>query len=88
MSATAPELFAASADEDWLASRLSQLHARLDVNFCGSRKDLLKHVIEQQGFEMIIAGRREDGRPETFSEAWERVYGEAFRVKQTHTRGG
>lgn len=72
--------------EDWLVNRLTQLHATLDVNFCGSRKELLKHVIETQGYEMVIAGRREDGRPETLAQAWERIYGEEFSPRKTNRR--
>lgn len=86
MNAAAADLFASTAEEDWLANRLTQLRADLAVSSCGSRKELLKHVIETQGYEMVIAGRREDGRPETFAEVWERIYGELFHVKQPNRR--
>lgn len=61
-------------------SRLKALRADLEGAF-PSMKDQLKHVIESQGYECIIAGRNPDGRPETFVEAWERVYHDAFHVK-------
>lgn len=81
MSATpAGDLFARTEQEDWLLRRLTQLRAKVDGVF-PTLKDRLKHVIESQGFEVVIAGRRPDGKPENFLEAWERIYGEAFHVK-------
>lgn len=79
MNAVASEdLFADLQQETWLAKRLRQLRANLDGDFptMGTR---LKHVIQSQGYEGIIAGRNPDnGRPETFVEAWERIFGEPF----------
>jgi hypothetical protein len=78
MNAVATDLFADLQQETWLANRLRQLRANLEGDF-PTMKARLRQAIEAQGYEAIIAGRNPDnGRPETFAEAFERIFGEPF----------
>lgn len=72
----------------WLARRLG-LHGVLvdtavlsGVTDAAERrarlKDLLRDAIVKAGCEVVICGRGSDGKPNTYAEAFERMYGEAL----------
>lgn len=85
-AAATPDLFARPAAEDWLAHRLEQLGHALEPETAGSLKDRLRHAITAYGIGCVIAGRAPNGRPENFAEAWERIFGEPFDMKQPSNR--
>lgn len=64
--------------ELWLAHRLGQFgHVFGGVTDPAIRKQRIREAIREGAHETNIAGRR-DGKPETFAEIFERIYGESL----------
>ena len=63
--------------EVWLARRLGQFgHVFAGVTDRDLRKQRCREAIREGGHEVAIAGRGKDGRPRTFSEIFEDIFGE------------
>ena len=69
--------------ELWLAKRLAQHSALTDPEgiFAGvsdpaTRKERIRAAIHAKALGSVIAARGRDGKPVTYAEAFERLYGE------------
>ena len=80
-AALAPDLFASSSAEDWLAQRLEELGHPI-ARGPEPLRDRIRAAIGGAGIGMVIAGRHPSGKGvETLSEAFERIYGQALEPK-------
>ena len=70
--------------EIWFAKRLLQILTPMFVGTTDRQilKDRFRTAIIAGGLEKVILGKRADGKCETFSEGFERLYGEALQPKQ------
>lgn len=65
--------------EAWLARRLGNFgHVFQGVTDRETRKQRIRDAIREGGLEMVIAGRNPEGRPDTFAEVFQRLYGAAL----------
>lgn len=73
-----PEQLNHDLGEIWLARRLGQFgHVFAGVTDPALRKQRIREAIREGNHDHNIAGRRADGKIETFAEVFNRLYGEA-----------
>ena len=62
--------------EAWLAGRVGIKNLNLGLTTRESRREHIRTEIRAGGLANLEAGKRADGRAETFSSAFERLFGE------------
>lgn len=66
---------ATDTGESWLLERIKLFGADVYAGDFPSLRDRIGHTIVQHGIATVIAGRGPDGKAETFSQAFKRIYG-------------
>lgn len=62
-------------DESWLLERIKLFGADVYAGDFPTIRDRIGHTIVEHRIETVIAGRGPDGKAETFSQAFKRIYG-------------
>lgn len=76
MSAPTPQV------EAWIRDRLSEPALFHGVTTATERRERVRALIERRELHLAIAGRRPDGKCETWTELFLRVYGEPLEVSR------
>ena len=73
-----PGLFDKLDSEMWLVRRLAEHGAKIfdGVTDSAERLKRMRAAIREHGLESVIVGRGKDGKPATYSEAFQRLYGQ------------
>jgi hypothetical protein len=79
---SAPEL-QRLAHEQWLAQRLGEHGAGVFTGLTDrdTRRERFRAAILEHGLEAVVVGRHE-GKPQTYAQAFERLFGEALKQPQ------
>lgn len=71
--------------EDDLLERIKHFGADVYAGSFPALRDRIGHTIVQHGIATVIAGRGPDRKPETFGQAFKRIYGAALPVVPRET---